>query len=146
MIRTDNLTAPDRTADIETDDQINSLLSEKQNRAILALLAGDSVSAAAKRVGISRATLYRWMQDNDFQREHYKARRNSFSAAVGRLQRMADKSLKHLEKVIRNDKTPAHSRVSAIRLNLEYAWRGLELEDMDIRVGALEEYAKKNQR
>src|ERR687886_540740 len=60
----------------------------KREQAILALLQEPTVEAAAKAVGVADVTLWRWMQQPDFQAEYRIARRVSrLEAAVERAYR-----------------------------------------------------------
>lgn len=124
--------------------ELDNGLSELQNRAILALISTPTRQAAAAQVGVNRSTLYRWLRDRDFHREYLEARNRKFSAAVGHAQYMADSSMACLSDIILDGNNTASSRVSAIRLNLDFACRGMELENLEFRLASLEEHANKN--
>lgn len=124
--------------------ELDNGLTELQNRAILALIDTATIQEAAAQVGVNRSTIWRWMRDLRFQGEHLAMRNRKFSAAVGRAQRMTDSSLEYLGTIIRADDTPAASRVSAIRLGLDFASRGMELDNLEYRLASLEDHAAKN--
>ena len=71
-------------------------------------------------------------------------RNRKFSEAVGRAQHMADSSVACLGDIILDGNNTAASRVSAIRLNLDFACRGMELENLEHRLASLEDHAAKN--
>ena len=129
---------PDEVAELDNG------LTQLQNRAILALISTATQKEAAAKAGVNRSTLHRWERDIHFHREHLAMRNRKFSAAVGRAQDMADSSMKCLNDIILNDKTPAASRVSAIRLNLDFAARGMELDNLETRLAALEDHTAQN--
>ena len=52
---------------------------------------------------------------------------------------MAVSSVDSLKQIIANDKSSAASRVSGIRTNLDYAYRGVELEGIEERLARVEE-------
>ena len=62
----------------------SSGLPVDQERAISALLTGESVTAAAGRAGVSRQTVHRWLaEDPAFIAEYNQARREIAEAVVG---------------------------------------------------------------
>ena len=128
-------------------DEITELdngLTALQNQAILAMISTPTLTHAAKEVGIGRTTLWRWLRDRKFHSEHLKMRNRKFSAAVGRAQFMADSSIACLGDIILDERTTAASRVSAIRLNLDFACRGMELDNIEHRLASLEDHADIN--
>ena len=128
-------------------DEITELdngLTALQNQAILAMISTPTSAHAAKEVGIGRTTLWRWKRDPKFHREYLEARNRAFSEAVGRAQYMADSSIACLSDIILDDNATAAGRVSAIRLNLDFACRGMELDNLEHRLASLEEHDAKN--
>ncbi|MEA2579148.1 MAG: Helix-turn-helix of insertion element transposase [Actinomycetota bacterium] len=76
-------------------------LSDKKLRSVEMLVAGVAPGVVAKRIGISRETLWRWRNEHAF-REHLQRLRLEFHAArVDRLWNLTDRSLdvveQHLE-------------------------------------------------
>jgi hypothetical protein len=113
-------------------------LSGKQSQALAALLSAPSVVEAAARARVSPNTLFRWLREDGFQAAYRSARREAMSHAISQLQRAASKAVVALEKVMEADDEPANARVSAASKCLELAMRGLELEDLESRISALE--------
>jgi len=55
-------------------------------RAVMALLEHSRVEKAAASIGLSDMTLWRWMQEKDFQTRLRATRRQPYSQSVARLQ------------------------------------------------------------
>lgn len=144
MPETSKLADQNGANNLPDDIAFDNGLTELQNRAIVALISTPTQQEVAEQAGVNRSTLYRWSRDADFRREYLEMRNRKFSAAVGRAQTMADTSMACLNKMILDNDTPAASRVSAIRLSLDFACRGMELENLEHRLASLEDHAAKN--
>lgn len=73
-------------------------LTSKQERALDHLLAGETVTAAAKVAGVGRSTLHRWQaEDLAFQAAYNRRRRELQNAARARLLRLADQAMETVE-------------------------------------------------
>ena len=113
-------------------------ISRKQDTAIGALLSRPTISAAAESVGIGESTLRRWLKDRDFLAAYRAARREAVSQAVGHLQGACSVAVLALTDISQDVNSPASARVSAARTVLELALKGVELEDLAVRVEELE--------
>jgi hypothetical protein len=102
-------------------------LSRKQEALIAALLSEPTHAAAAKKVGVSEATLHRWLKDADFQTAYLQARREILRGAVERLQAAAGRAVETLVGVATNDAARDGDRVRAAALILDHASRGLDI-------------------
>ena len=116
-------------------------LSRKKEQAIAALLTKPTIPAAAQEVGVTPVTLWRWLQIDEFQEAYRKARRDAVAQATAHLQKACGEAVLALRVVMRDDNAPASARVSAARAVLELAIRGIEVEDLEQRIIALEEHA-----
>lgn len=83
------------------------------------------------------------MQNEDFNEVYRQARREAVNQAVARLQQTCVNAVDALEGVMNDKKAPASSRVSAAKTVIEMAIKGVELEDLAIRVSELEQLAEK---
>jgi septum formation inhibitor MinC len=110
----------------------------KKDAAILALLTAPNQTEAAKQAGIGEATLYRWLQLDDFQQALKEARRQAVGVAMGRLQQAATAAVDVLKDVAENEDSPASARVSAAKTILEMAMKAVELDDVIRRLDELE--------
>jgi len=117
--------------------------SRKKDAAIVALVTEPTIADAAKKAGISHATLHRWLQIKDFKDAYREAKREAVSAAISRLQRTATEAVDALRDVMNDAESPANARVSAARAILELAIKAIELEDLEARVEQLEALLQK---
>ena len=125
---------------INTTKSASDELSGAKLNAIGALLTTRTIKEAAESAHVGRTTLFRWLrEDGDFRRCLQTARRNALSRATARLQQMAVSSVDSLQEIIADDKSSAASRVSGIRTTLDYAYRAIELEDIEERLTRIEE-------
>jgi len=113
-------------------------LSRNQERAIAALLIHPTMLAAAAAAGVSEVTLWRWLQIPEFKEQYRLARREAVSQAVGHLQGACSVAVLALTDISQDVNCPASARVSAARTVLELALKGVELEDLAVRVEELE--------
>lgn len=118
--------------------------SRKQEAAIIALLNMPTIAGAAKRAGISEATLWRWLQMESFQQRYQEAKSQAFGAALGRLQQATGEAVEVLREVAADPifSTPS-SRVSAARAILELAIKVKEAEDLEARIVQIEKMLQK---
>ena len=113
-------------------------LSRNQERAIAALLIHPTMLAAAAAAGVGEVTLWRWLQIPEFKEQYRLARREAVSQAVGHLQGACSVAVLALTDISQDVNCPASARVSAARTVLELALKGVELEDLAVRVEELE--------
>ncbi len=113
-------------------------LTRKQDLAIAALLEMPTITSAAKAAGVSEQTLWRWMQQTDFQ-EHYRmAKRRVVEQAITRLQGVTGQAVSTLQEIMINTNFSPTPRVLAARTILEFSLKAVELEDLAARVEELE--------
>ena len=110
----------------------------KKEEAIVALLSHRSIDDAANAVGISSNTLLRWLKDPEFDAAYREARRAAFSQSIARLQQMSGSAAATLGKVMVDPNTPASTKVRAAESILDHAAKAIELEDIEVRIAALE--------
>ena len=123
-------------------------LRGKQAAALAALLAQPTVADAAKAAKVSLPTLWRYLRDPAFAPEYRAGRREVVSHAVMRLQADSAQAAKVLRDIADDTQAPASARVTAARVILETAFKGIELLDHGERIAQLEELlaAQKGQR
>lgn len=110
----------------------------QQEAAIIGLLTKSSIESAAKHAGISGATLWRWLQEPEFQAEYRKARRHALGQATAQLQQASGSAVKALREIIEDTDAPSSSRVMAARTVLEMGLKAIELEEIEGRLAAIE--------
>jgi hypothetical protein len=121
-------------------------ITEKQERIIPFLLCEPSVEAAAKSARVDAGTVWRWMKQPEFQQAYREARREAVRQAVARLQQVCGAAVESLRDVMTNDNNAASARVSAAKSILEFSLRAIEIDDLESRVGRLEEKEKEKKR
>jgi hypothetical protein len=114
----------------------------KMEAAIAALLSQRNQEEAAKTAGVSKRTLIRWLSLPVFQAAYREARRAAMSQANARLQQAASAAVSALLKVLVDPSTPAAARVRAADCVLARGNQGIENEDLDVRLAALERAAE----
>jgi hypothetical protein len=116
----------------------SSKLTRKQEEAIVALLAQRSLEEAARIAGIGARTLYRWMEEPEFDAAYRKAKRTAFRQSVARLQQASSAAVSTLLKVMVDPATPPSTKVRAADSVLSHSAKAIEIEDIEARVSELE--------
>ncbi|MFC1888844.1 hypothetical protein ACFL4G_03700 [Thermodesulfobacteriota bacterium] len=111
----------------------------KKEGAIAALLEQPSIQAAAKQVGIGEVTLWRWLQEKEFQTEYREARRRVVDQAISRLQNATGEAVETLREIMLDKDKPASARVTAARTILDTAIQATEIGELEGRLAELEE-------
>ena len=119
-----------------------SKFSRKKEEAIAALLTQRNVEEAARVANIGTQTLYRWMKEPEFEAAYLEARRAAVSQSNARLQQGSSAAVSTLLKVMVDASTPASARVRAADRILEHARQAIEIDDIQVRLSALEQTAK----
>jgi hypothetical protein len=114
----------------------------KQEEAIAALLNHRNIEDAAKAVGIAPKTLLRWLKVPEFDAAYRQARRAAFSQSTARLQQATSAAVSTLLKIMVDPGSPPSVRVRAADSVLDHAKQAIEIEDVEVRVAALEQAAE----
>ena len=117
-------------------------LGGKREAAILALLTARSIEDAARTAGVPPRTLHRWLLEPMFDAAYRKARRNAFAQATARLQQATGAAVSTLLKIMVDQNVQASTRVRAAGTVLDHASKAIEIEDVEVRVAALEQAAE----
>ena len=115
----------------------------KQEQAITALLTQRNVDEAAKATGIAPKTLWRWLRLPEFQEAYRKARRQGFAQSIARLQQASSAALL---KIMLDQNAPPSTRVRAAECVINQGSRAMEIEDLEVRIAALERSAAEARR
>jgi hypothetical protein len=113
----------------------------KKEEAIVALLSHRTVDEAANALGIAPRTLLRWLQIPEFRAEYLKARREVVFQAIARLQQATGAAGITILKLMTDPNVPAAVKLRAAESVFGLALKGIEAEDIDVRLAALEEAA-----
>lgn len=106
--------------------------------AITAVLTHPTLHSAAEALGLSRMTLWRIMKRPEFQEQYREARRQIVSHAISQVQQSTVQALKTLREVMEDSQAFATARVLAAKIVLSVAVKGVEMEDVEARLSALE--------
>ncbi len=112
--------------------------SRKQEQAIVALLNAPTIAEAAKQAAIGETTIWRWLQNGEFQEQYRQARRKALDLAISRIQQITGEAVEVLRQVASDADSPASSRVSSAKAILELALKARETEELEERVKRLE--------
>jgi hypothetical protein len=121
-------------------------LSAPKTRAVLALLSGANFQEASEASGVVVSTLWRWCREPDFKQALREGRLDLMEGAVGKIQQACSEAVETLQSVMKNEESPASSRVAAARCIIEMALNAVELQDIESRLTALEQAVKERSR
>ena len=119
-----------------------SKFTRKKEEAISALLTQRNIEEAAKSIGIGTQTMLRWLKIPEFETAYRQARRAAFSQSTARLQQATGAAVSTLLKLMVDQNTPPSVRVRAADSVLDHASKAIEIEDVEVRVAALEQAAE----
>ena len=111
-------------------------LTRKQEALISALLTAPRLTDAVHQVNISEVTAWRWLKQEGFQSAYRDARRQVVQQAIVQVQQTTSEAVATLRAVMQDPKAPASAKVSAAKVILEQALRGIEIEDLEQRLTA----------
>lgn len=105
-------------------------LTQKQQKALAALLTNPTKEAAAKAAGIESKTLRRYLADPEFQSEYQKAVSGMIEDAATQARQSLSPALSCLREIVEDGKETATARIQAARTILEYGLRLTEIADI----------------
>src|SRR5262245_55086565 len=107
---------------------------------LMALACGASIEAAANKAGVSPATVYRRLQDPEFQKELQRLRSDMVERTASTLTAASCEAVKSLVDLLK-DSGPASVRLGAARAVIDLAIKMREMVELEQRVAALEQKA-----
>lgn len=113
-------------------------ITDRQRRAIAALLSTRNVTEAARLAHVGERTLYRWLTEPVFRAELLKAEGAAIDQAARRLIGMQDGALEVLSELLAAARAPAGVRLRAAQAVLDYLLRLRELRNTEKRLADLE--------
>ena len=97
-----------------TDSTLSATLTAVQQQVLQALVAGQSISAAAKAAGLHRSTIHLWNQKHpDFARVLLAARHHRAECLIDELGDLADLALDTFRHILSDAHAPASVRLKA---------------------------------
>src|SRR4051812_22232196 len=91
----------------------NGSKSRRTEQIIVALLQHPTIEKAATAVGISNVTIWRYLQNAEFQEEYRRARRQNVSQSLARLQSASSTAVNTLLRAMLDKNAPTASKVRA---------------------------------
>ena len=113
-------------------------LNAKQVKFMKALLTSDTITEAYKQAGIAEHTAYKYLADEEFSKEYTEQKRASLRHVSTRLNEIALRSIAILDEIANDQEQTGASRIRAVEVALNYAYKGMELEDFNNRLTAIE--------
>jgi len=111
-------------------------LSSKQLRAIPILIASDTIEEAAQEIGVSRTTLYSWLEKDEFDQAVKVARRKLLDKSLNKLTNVSMKAVNTLEKLL--DAESEAVRRAAANDVLNHSLKYRELSEIEERLESVE--------
>ena len=115
-------------------------LTQKQNRALLALLTHPTREEAAKAAGITSKTLRTYLEDPAFQAAYKAALAELLEDATTQAKQSLNPALTALREITEDREQQSQARVSAARSLLEYSLKLSEQVDILAKLEELEKW------
>ena len=110
------------------------------------MLTRPSIEDAARVAGVAEKTLRRWMQEAEFNARYLRARRDGVHQSVARMQQATGAAGVTILKLMTDTNVPAAVRLRAAEAVFVHAIKGIELEDIEARLSALEQATEETQK
>ena len=118
----------------------------KKEEAIAALLTNRSIEEAARAVNLNPNTLLRWLQIPEFREAYLQARREAVGQAIARMQQATGAAAITVLRLMTDPNAPAAVKLRAAECVFAHAIKGIELEDIEVRLAELERAAESKDR
>ena len=115
-------------------------MTNKQTKALAALLTQPTQAAAAAAAGIGLTTLKRYLADPEFQAEYQTALSGMLEDAAAQAKRCLNPALSCLREIVEDGGETATARIQAARSLLEYGLRLTEIIDVLRQINELEKW------
>src|SRR2546423_15496705 len=125
-------------ASLATTENPISITTNRQEKAIIALLNQPTMKEAEEAAGVHEVTLWRWLQQPEFRKSYMEARRLAVQRAIARIQAVTTEAVETLREVMNDQSSKGSERIAAAKAILDYALKGIELEDHEQRLSELE--------
>lgn len=114
-------------------------LNDRQIKFMKALLVKPTIKEAYEDAGIAENTAYKYLSDDEFNKEYTEQKRASLRHVSTRLNEIALRSITILDEVANDEEQTGASRIRAVEVALNYAYKGMELEDLNNRLSEIEQ-------
>ena len=117
-------------------------LSGRQLAAIHGLLEFGTVDAVARKLKISRSTLYSWLNQELFRSQLEKERKSIYQNGLERLKAATEKAAEALIQLL--ESKDRRERRFAAKDIINFAIKAVESQDLEERISHLEELLERN--
>jgi len=119
-------------------------MTDRQQKALAALIRAPTVEAAARSSGIGYGTIRRWLrEDQEFKAAYKAALDEMVDDAAAQAKHSLSLAFDTLSEIMQKKGISPTVRVSAARADLEFTLRLIEVKDIVSRLEALEAEALK---
>lgn len=105
---------------------------------ISVLVTEPNVKKAAHACAISERTLHRWLKEPEFIAQLAEAQREITKGVMQRVISRAERATDTLDDIMTDRNAHAQARVTAARTLLEFAFKAVEIADIQVRIESLE--------
>lgn len=112
-------------------------INRKQEKVMLDLLNGSTVTDASKTNKVSETTIYNWLQDETFKTAYRKLRRESVENSLAQIQQATTEAVETLRRNLTCENPSVEVRTAQIIL--DNAVKAVELTDLAERIEKLEQ-------
>jgi hypothetical protein len=112
------------------------MLTAKQNRLIAALATGGTIKSACRRARVGVRSYCDWKAESEFEAALSAAYRATLQASIGEMKGLTRSAVVALRRLLRSKRDAV--RLRAVKLVLDQAVKGAELDDVLRRIAALE--------
>jgi len=107
-------------------------LTRKAEQAIAALLEHPTIDEAAKACGVSKRSLLRWLQRDDFQKRYREAQRAVVDSAITKLQAATVRAVETLERNLTCGNFFAEN--AAAQAILTHSFKAIEMRELQEQI------------
>ena len=110
--------------------------ADRKEKAILALLDGATILETSVQAGVSKKTLFKWLQELEFQQRLEQEKNNIRDKDINLLKSTLGDAIKTVRVLLRSQSESV--RLEASRTLLEYGFKAIELSEIVERIQELE--------
>lgn len=117
-----------------------------KEKALAALLDNNTMTDAANAAGISRKTLYNYLNnDEEFKKRYNEGVTHLVSDATLMLKKSFTPCIERLQRIVRSDHVQPAVQVQACRAVLDYGLKMIEIHDIEKRLNEFEKMMEERQ-
>ena len=109
---------------------------DRKERAILALLGGATVLETSAQAGVSKRTVFKWLQELEFRQRLDQGRDDIRGRNINLIKTTLGDAVKTARMLLKSQSESV--RLAACRILLEYGLKVIELSEITDRIGKLE--------